>query len=356
MTYDVAVIGGGPAGCAAAATVARNGGRVVLFDDGAQRSLVPSQSVPPGTARLLDDIFGADAKPFDAADHLPSYGSRSRWGHDDEQARDHLFHPDGHGWHLDRIRFDQRLRAALDHVGVERRADRVRPPIEHGDDGWWLPDCRAIVVVDATGRGASIGRSLGAGRTTMDRLVAVIATFDASGSDADRASVVASAPAGWWYTAPITDTRRMVAFFTDADLLPDGIRREDGLLAWLSRAPSIVSILEAAGARLAGAPRVVAADIAVLDPVGDASWIAAGDAVASFDPLSSQGVVTALASGRDAATALASTDGLDRYRRTRDQIMREHLRLRSSHYLDELRWPDEPFWSRRHRVAAPGPR
>ena len=75
---------------------------------------------------------------------------------------------------------------------------------------------------------------------------------------------------------------------------------------------------------------VVAAGTAHLDrPVGD-GWLAAGDAAASFDPLSSQGILTAVLMGRDAAEHVDDPDAfatryrsiIDRYRTERRAIYR----------------------------------
>lgn len=54
------------------------------------------------------------------------------------------------------------------------------------------------------------------------------------------------------------------------------------------------------------APQVSPASGAWLDPVCGEGWIACGDAALAFDPLSSQGLLGALASGVAAARAISS--------------------------------------------------
>ena len=83
-------------------------------------------------------------------------------------------------------------------------------------------------------------------------------------------------------------------------------------------------------------------------------WFAVGDAAASFDPLSSYGIGSALGTGFYAAQAIVSAwageaTSLEAYRYLIDS--------RYPHYLDRLReryqavsrWPDAPFWERRRR-------
>jgi flavin-dependent dehydrogenase len=92
------VVGGGPAGCAAAAAACAEGVDVVLYTAGPSPRMRPVESLPPGTAELVEEIFGADA--FRPDDHLPAYANRSRWGSDDLETADFVFNPFGHGWHV----------------------------------------------------------------------------------------------------------------------------------------------------------------------------------------------------------------------------------------------------------------
>jgi flavin-dependent dehydrogenase len=80
-------------------------------------------------------------------------------------------------------------------------------------------------------------------------------------------------------------------------------------------------------------------------------WCACGDAAASFDPLSSQGLSTALGSGIEAAAQVASvlrhgspsSPSLDD---AKDPWLM-YITNRNAYYSLERRWPDSPFWRRR---------
>ena len=182
-------------------------------------------------------------------------------------------------------------------------------------DHWWarLADppgttVRARAIVDATGRAARIARSQGARRRRLDRLVAAYWMLAARGEpDRDCTTLVEAVAEGWWYTTPVPGARRVVAFLTDSDLLPG--RHARTARDWrerVVRAPHISETLAGQGCPLHGNPLIVDAGVAHLEQPAGGAWVAAGDAAVSFDPLSSQGILTALLMGHAAGHAVAA--------------------------------------------------
>ncbi len=77
-----------------------------------------------------------------------------------------------------------------------------------------------------------------------------------------------------------------------------------------------------------------------------------GDAAISFDPLSSQGVLTALFTGMTAGQALhahlaGDQDALASYRDRLTAIDAAYQQNRTMFYGLERRWLHRPFWHRR---------
>ena len=66
----------------------------------------------------------------------------------------------------------------------------------------------------------------------------------------------------------------------------------------------------------------------------------------SFDPLSSQGILTAVLMGREAARCV---DDPDTFVARYAEIVAAYERERDAMYRREQRWPTAPFWARRHR-------
>jgi flavin-dependent dehydrogenase len=171
----------------------------------------------------------------------------------------------------------------------------------------------------------------------------------------DGATLIEAVADGWWYSAELPDSRLVCAFMTDPDLL----RRSGGAgpAAWeerLAHTHYTRARVEAGGHRLVDSPAVASAASAILDPLAGPGWVAAGDAAAAYDPLSSHGIATALATGWDAAaTVLAALDGnaeaVDAYGHRMRRGFAGYLEAKAAYYDLEERWPDAPFWQRRRR-------
>jgi flavin-dependent dehydrogenase len=353
---QVAVIGGGPAGSAAALALAQLGVAVLLVDPGVARPPV-GETLPPSAKPLLDRLGLRDRVA--GAGFLPSVGNWSAWGGAEPWGRDFLYHRNGHGWHLDRQRFDALLRTAAQAAGaVPCRAALVQAASRPGGGfRLGLSEGDAIevpLVLDATGRRSAFARTLGLRRRSIDRMVA-IAGYVArreGGPPEPAATLVEAAETGWWYSAPLPQAQLVAVYMTDADLARDGVTGLHGWLDRLAAAPQTGARALRYGAGLAGPPMVVPAASARLDRIAGTDWLAIGDAAASFDPLSSQGISSALETGMAAALACVRRlggegDALVAAGARHEAVWAEYETGRSCYYGLEHRWTAAPFWARR---------
>jgi flavin-dependent dehydrogenase len=360
---DVAVIGGGPAGAATALALKRAGCRVVIIER--RDSIVPrvGETLPPAVRLPLESL---DLWPEFVNDgHMPSVGNRSAWGSDDLADRDFIFSPYGSGWHLDRQRFDQMFQDAAVSAGVIllRGTSLTRfesLPVE----GWRLrlngPAGSASVttrfVVDASGRAASFARPHGIKRHLLDHMVGVAGWLEPGpeGATLERFTLVESVESGWWYSALMPDGELVVVYMTDADLASQRkLRSEDNWLTLLRQTRHTLARVESHGYHLTGPTQIVAASSSFLDEVTGDSWLAVGDAAAAYDPLSSQGILTALDTALKAAPAINAYLNGDRaalreYAAYSKRVSIDYLSNHLTYYAIERRWPRSTFWQRRH--------
>jgi flavin-dependent dehydrogenase len=347
-SYDVAVIGGGPAGSAAAIELSRHGQKVIVlershYDEGRIGETLAPQ-VMPWLRRLgLEDIFAS-------VPHVPAPRVVRLWEQAVSTADPLGFNDVRNGWHVDRARFDARLGEVAERTGATvRRGAQAVSCERRTDDGWILHfDCmghrervEARTLIDATGRRGWLLRRVGVRPSLRDRLVGLLG-YAGPRASPDPALFVEATPLGWWYSAPLPGQRSVAAFMTDGDLISHDGR---GMVSFWEeqRARSeLISRLHGPEVSL----RPVVARTSWAGTVAGPGWLAVGEAAMGFDPLFGLGVCLALASGWLAGRAILE-GALAKYQSWSASQFEGYLARRQQMYASVTRWPDAPFWQRR---------
>ena len=289
LDADVAIVGTGPAGAAAAIACARSGLRVALLERSRLPRERPGETLHPGVEAPLREL-GVLERVLAAG--LPRH--RGVWVTWDDEPRLVAYGADDsgpwQGFQALRAPFDALLVQRAQELGaaVHERCRALEPVLLDGrvagvqtSDGM----LRSRYVIDAAGAGHWLARRLG---VELDRRSpALIARYGyATGScpERDDAPAIVADAAGWTWT----------------------VRVGDGVYGWtrlaLSQPRGGDAVAPAELGALVPAGRARSADVSwrAMRQAAGPGWVAAGDAAVVLDPASSHGVLRGLMTGRHA--------------------------------------------------------
>lgn len=362
--FDVLIIGGGPAGAAAALTLRKRPDiKVLVMERGDYKQDKVGEALSPGTRELLRYLGVWEA--FSGQQQLSIWGNQAAWGSDELHCLDFIFTLHGSGWGLNRRAFEQLLADAVQQQGGELWTQSRVEQLARTEAGWQVQvtdaqgqlrhlTCR--YVIDAAGRASPWSLQAGAVRVRYDNLMGLANWLPrADGQQTEAFTLVEACEYGWWYGSPLPDGRLAVSLMSDQGLIQQQrLAKGDAWFALLAGTRHLRRLVSLDGPQ--PAPRASPAYSARLTPPHNAPIIAAGDAVASHDPLSASGIPRALATGIQAARAAADAlfgDGKlkkayhDAVAQDFGQYLGNHWRI----YQAEQRWPRADFW--RFRTAQP---
>jgi flavin-dependent dehydrogenase len=378
-TYDVAIIGGGPAGSTAATLLARAGRRVIVFEREKFPRFHIGESLLPFSMKTFTRL-GIQEKLLGAG-FLKKYGGEIMGACSDTGTK--FYFKDGyrsqtdHSYQVTRGDFDKLL---LDHAresgaevheqravdGVEFSVDRVsvcskglgfndvesarcghRGDTSQGQVAAVQAKIEARYLIDASGCTSVLSRHFKIKKTYEHlKKLSIFAHYDgvwrAHGIDGTL-TVLIRALDRWFWLIPLTSERTSVGVVLDSETFRKSkLGAEEFLEQALAEQPTIAK-------RMTNARRVsnirVEADFSYRSAHlhGD-RWLLTGDAAGFIDPIFSSGVFLAVFSGEKCADAL--NDVLDhprkakrlfaRYERSVNRAMDVYLRFVDAWYTKEF--------------------
>ena len=317
-SYDVIVIGGGPAGASAATRLAQLGRRVLLLEKERFPRFHIGESLLPCTMPLIEQL-GALPR-LKAADFLPKFAAEFVTADGSLKRRyafaDGLVKGAPSAYEVDRSEFDRLLLDNAAERGVEVRQgvqvirfelglETGAKVVARGEDGSELA-FDAEVLIDATGQSSLLAGRLGLREMDKDlRNFAVFSHFEGASratGDAEGDISVVLVPGGWWWVIPLRNDRTSVGLVGPSQTLAG--QKPD--LAYFDAKIAETPFLRE---RLARATRV-----APVRSVSDYSYVSrqlagdrfvlVGDAAAFIDPVFSTGVYLGMVGAFRAAAAV----------------------------------------------------
>jgi flavin-dependent dehydrogenase len=354
--YDVVIIGAGPAGCSTALSLAKKGCKIILLNRKSLANFPVGENLDASAKASLSDL-NLDVRMMDTI-HLPAYHSVSRWANKTPVWKDALYNPNGHGWHLDRLKFDNSLLDALTQRGVEH-ATCEQMEFQLKGNNWQInyntgKDSQSLqckFLVDCSGRSRVVSRKLGIPLLRYDSLMSITSGFCCDNKDTANESIIEAVADGWWYSACVPGNKRVLSFFTNAKT--DYFKKHaelDGFYKSFNETVLLKSMLPGLKSDIFSELHFKYANSEKTATVCGNNWIAVGDAAVAFDPLSSQGISTALKMGIAAANAVFSkfsddsNEGLVRYEKRCNDLFSDYLVQRQKYYASVATWAAADFW------------
>ena len=354
LSPDIAVIGGGPAGAIAAGRLCRMGYRVCLIERRGLARPVIGESLPASTLRLLHGIGLASA--VERVDPLHCEEMLQRWGRD-ENARP------ASAFMIDRGRFDAALLEVAAATGVEILCPARLRHHEQTATGWNLEVDSSVgavrltarFLIDARGRRAAGERRLGASTA------ALCGRWRGVALPVRPQLRIEAAENAWIWGAPLADRSFVVqAFLRTRDCAGlDQAGREARYRAVLQESKLFADCRD--GILIDPVRIRDATGRAAVEPV-TRNMVRIGDSCVAMDPLSSQGVQSAIRSALQgsvvANTMLSGGDAdaaIEFYQSSVHAIAERHRETAAALYADRNN-SASPFWlERASSPSAPPP-
>ena len=360
--YDVIIIGGGPAGVAAAIRLTQLQFSVCIIDKPSNSKLKVGESIPGATLRLLAVLGINSLETLLALNNFKTATANvSAWGTENWSYTNAIQNPEGGGWHLLRHKFDTALQEYALQQGITFINNLVKNVHKEKQYSIQLKFPHEITkltsnfIIDASGRAAVFLKQLGIPKITFEEQMAAYTWLKPNKNDTDATTRIKSVKNGWWYTSLLPDNSRIISFhglindvqlkvknsnvfieeFNDAQLLPYSIYQKD-----------FITTINAKQASITHANKFIGT-----------TWLAVGDAALSFDPIASQGIFFALYSGITAAETLQqlvkspkdSTTIKATYTEKIQRVFKHNKNTRTMFYTMEQRYTKQPYWQQYYR-------
>lgn len=356
--YDVAIIGGGPAGSTAATLLARAGRRVIVCEREKFPRFHIGESLLPISMKTFTRL-GVHEK-FAQAGFLRKYGGEMAGACSEEGVK--FYFKDGYrsqsdsSYQVPRAEFDQVL---LDHAaenGAEIRQETAVKSVEFFDDRVELQlqsnsapagKIQTRYLIDASGRHSVVGNHFKLKETYAHlQKISIFAHYEGVAVDDGRDGTLTRqlrATDRWFWYIPLPDNRASIGVVLDTALFKRTKKSPEQFLEEsLAEQPFLAR-------RMTHARRVTptyaSADFSYRQRrLTGERWMLAGDAAGFIDPVFSSGVFLALLAGEQCADILDVV--LDhpgkaprlfaRYEKLLRRVMKGYLRFVDAWYSKEF--------------------
>ena len=353
--FDVAIIGGGPAGSVAGSVLAKYGRRVVILEREKFPRFQVGESTIPASLDTLQRI-GVKEK-IDQAGFLTKDGGEIVSACGGARAKFFFRNALNPRWktayQIDRMTFDDILLRHAQSLGCEVREETRVESVEFDADGLTLhfrdnpATTRAAYVIDCSGRSTLL-----ANRFQLKQPFPHLKKFSVysyyqrnnkSNGPEDAYTRMIRGRDAWFWVIPIADGKISVGVVMDLERFQQlKLSPEEALNRTIEEQPEVRKWVENTTRYM---PVFATADFsyAVSRLTGE-RWVLAGDAAGFIDPVFSSGIYIAIYSGEKAGETInialmdpaKKSAAYRRYERTVQKRLASYLKLSSGWYTKEF--------------------
>ncbi|MBL3656272.1 tryptophan 7-halogenase [Fulvivirga sediminis] len=351
----IAIIGAGPAGCACAIRLAQITNYQITIITTSEKDFYIGECVPPEIKHSLItlNVFNE----FLNDQHIPSFGSCSYWGSPNPGYNDSILNPHGHGWHLNRKKFNHLLMSTaankpninlIDNCTLRKITD-PQTLIYKDSDG--LHHTLSFdFIIDASGAKSIVAKSFGEVQHHDTSLICIGLKFTQKKAVLpSHLTQIEAVKNGWWYATSLPHKEALIALFTHSTIVKD--LHLNQLHPWQKRLQNTHTEKWLQDHHYSPASKdliMFPAHSFCLSSIYGKNWLAIGDAAMCYDPITSNGIIKAVTEGIRAAEALKNENSCHQDIKHISKDIKanyDHYRhVRSLYYNIEQRWPNSPFW------------
>ncbi|MDH7447858.1 FAD-dependent monooxygenase [Aquimarina sp. 2201CG14-23] len=349
MTTDVIIIGGGISGIVLSILLKRKHIDHVVLDRVQKQKVMPlAETLPPSAMILLNELNLLEL--FENKALKKTYGYHALWGNDHLRTTHFFNHnPYKYGLKIDKQVIQNELKAQITEQiiqfdtlkSLKTTSEKVSVTVNHQKKQLAI---QGKLIIDATGRNRAVLEALHIPIQEHDTII----SFSCHLPRVQHPSLVhdvftESFADGWGIVSGLNENTQVLTLFTHKNTgLNKQLKDYNNWKYVLQDTHYLKHFLA-----IETPDTIIGSKANSSAPLyfsGD-RWLAIGDAVIAYDPLSSHGITNAIYTAKKAEQCVSqSSYTLEKYHEDLHAIFSHYLETKDVLYKQEQRWPDNTFW------------